>query len=139
MADTEKQAAAAYGVLLPGIGIANRVTFIIGADGKVAYIDKDVNGHLTTCGADWAEWVKAHPESGTLPKSAEKSAEGLKFTASSTLRFAGFATVGQAAPTFTLPDTATGKPVSLTTLTGNKKSRCGDVRLYPLPGVQCLQ
>ena len=51
----------AYGDLIPGAGFANRVTYIIGADGKVAFVDKNVNGHLNTCGADWAAWVKAHP------------------------------------------------------------------------------
>ena len=43
-------------------GFANRVTYIIGKDGKVAYVDPNVNSHLMTCGADWSTWLKAHPE-----------------------------------------------------------------------------
>lgn len=61
LADTQKKAARDFGVLLPGLGIADRVTYLIGADGRVAYIDRNVNGHLTTCGPDWVAWVKAHP------------------------------------------------------------------------------
>jgi peroxiredoxin Q/BCP len=60
LADTSKTASRAYGVLMP-LGFANRVTYIIGKDGKVAYVDPAVNGHLMTCGADWANWLKAHP------------------------------------------------------------------------------
>ena len=48
LADTEKKMAASYGVLIPGANIANRVTYIIGTDGKVAFVDKNVNGHLMT-------------------------------------------------------------------------------------------
>ncbi len=61
LADTQKTAARAYGVLLP-VGFANRVTYIIGKDGKIAYVDTNVNGHLLTCGADWVTWLKAHPD-----------------------------------------------------------------------------
>ena len=62
LADTERQTARDYGVLIPGANIANRVTYIIGTDGKVAYVDKNVNSHLANCGPDWVAWVKAHPE-----------------------------------------------------------------------------
>ncbi len=62
LADTSRQAARDFGVLIPGANIANRVTYIIGTDGKVAYVDKNVNSHLNSCGPDWVAWVKAHPE-----------------------------------------------------------------------------
>jgi peroxiredoxin len=58
LADPEKKMTADYGVLGPG-GYANRVTFIIGPDGKIAGIDRAVNaqfergpGKLTTRHAD---------------------------------------------------------------------------------------
>ena len=43
LSDPEKKAATAYGVLPPNGGFASRWTFYIGPDGKIAYIDKDVN------------------------------------------------------------------------------------------------
>lgn len=113
LADTEKKMAAAYGVLIPGVGIANRVTYLIGPDGKVAYIDTDVNGHLTTCGEDWVAWVKAHPAAHA---SAASSLAPFNADAS------GPATLGKAAPNFTLPDTTSGKSVSLGTLSAAKKA-----------------
>ena len=61
LADTKKTTSQDYGVLMP-LGFANRVTYIIGKDGKVAYVDPSVNRHLNTCGADWSAWLKAHPE-----------------------------------------------------------------------------
>jgi len=133
LADTEKKMAAAYGVLIPGAGIANRVTFILGADGKVAYVDKDVNGHLATCGADWATWVKAHPavvrrasvdvpllsQSSSRPKSqVQASLVNVAFF----FRAAGPAAVGQSAPGFTLHDVATGAATSANALADGKKA-----------------
>ena len=113
LADTEKKMAAAYGVLIPGVGIANRVTYLIGADGKVAYIDTNVNGHLTTCGEDWVAWIKAHPatHASAAPALASFHADA-----------SGPAALGKAAPNFTLPDTTSGKPVSLGTLSAAKKA-----------------
>ena len=108
LADTQKKMAAAYGVLLPGIGIANRVTYLIGANGKVAYIDKDVNGHLFTCGADWVSWVKAHPQALDASASAAVAA--------------GPAAIGKMAPGFSLTDTAGGGPVSLASLGASRKA-----------------
>ncbi len=113
LADTEKKMSAAYGVLIPGVGIANRVTYLIGADGKVAYVDTNVNGHLLTCGEDWVAWVKAHPAAS---ESARASLASFSPSAS------GPAVVGKAAPSFTLPDTTTGKPVSLSSLGASKKA-----------------
>ena len=47
LGDPTKETAKAYGVLSER-GTANRWTFYIGKDGKIAYIDKDVNAHLAT-------------------------------------------------------------------------------------------
>jgi peroxiredoxin Q/BCP len=47
LGDPNKEVATAYGVLGPR-GVANRWTFYIGKDGKISYIDKDVNAHLAT-------------------------------------------------------------------------------------------
>ena len=42
LSDPDKKTAQAYGVLMAGPGIANRWTFYIDKDGRVAYIDKSV-------------------------------------------------------------------------------------------------
>jgi peroxiredoxin Q/BCP len=52
LSDPEKQVAEAYGVLMPIIGIAKRWTFYIGKDGKILYVDRDVQ--VNTAGADVA-------------------------------------------------------------------------------------
>jgi peroxiredoxin Q/BCP len=52
LSDPDKQAAEAYGVLMPVIGVAKRWTFYIGQDGKILFIDKDVKA--ATAGADIA-------------------------------------------------------------------------------------
>ncbi len=52
LADPDKKAADAYGVLMPVVGVAKRWTFYIGKDGKVLAIDKDVK--VDTAGADVA-------------------------------------------------------------------------------------
>lgn len=119
LADTEKKMATAYGVLIPGVGIANRVTYLIGADGKVAYIDSNVNGHLTTCGEDWVAWVKAHP-AASMAAQAPASAQTIR--ASFSPSASGSAVIGKAVPSFTLPNTSTGKPVSLKSLAASKKA-----------------
>ncbi len=129
LADTGKKMATAYGVLIPGVGIADRVTFILGADGKVAYVDRDVNGHLATCGADWVAWVKAHPGiQGTRPAPSSlraslntNKAVALYRTIRSDVFLAGTATPGKAAPEFLLPDVAAGQMYSLTKLGAGKK------------------
>ncbi len=116
LADTEKKMAASYGVLIPGANIANRVTYIIGTDGKVAFVDKNVNGHLMTCGDDWVAWVKAHPDLKGKP-----TASAGTMTASYALKAAGPAKVGSAAPAFSLTDAATGTKMALDTLAQDKK------------------
>jgi peroxiredoxin Q/BCP len=62
LADTKHKVSAMYSGLMPVIGLAKRVTFIIDKQGKIVYIDKDVNGHINTCAKDWLTWLDAHPE-----------------------------------------------------------------------------
>lgn len=65
LADSQRKVAARYGVLMqiPKIGgVANRVTFIVGKNGHVVYVDPNVNQHLTTCAEDWITWVKSHQD-----------------------------------------------------------------------------
>jgi peroxiredoxin Q/BCP len=52
LSDPEKKVAEAYGVLMPGVGLAKRWTFYIGPDGRIRYIDKSVN--VDTAGNDVA-------------------------------------------------------------------------------------
>ena len=134
LADTQKTMTTAYGDLIPGAGFANRVTYIIGADGKVAFVDKNVNGHLNTCGADWVAWVKAHP---AIKNTATASASDLERTTASHpdmlyqngpllmtvgLKKTTVATVGYAAPAFSLADAVTGQAKSLPALAQGKKA-----------------
>jgi thioredoxin-dependent peroxiredoxin len=55
LADPEKQAADAYGVLSP-LGFASRWTFYIGADGRILDIDKEVSP--VSAGSDIAKRLK---------------------------------------------------------------------------------
>ena len=129
LADTQKRMAADYGVLIPGANVANRVTYIIGADGKVAFVDKNVNGHLMTCGNDWTAWVKAHPEIKGAAASADATllpvqngSGGRVSLASFALKEVGPAIVGQPAPGFSLPDATTDAGTALKTLALTKKA-----------------
>lgn len=123
LADTQHKMAADYGVLIPGANIANRVTYIIGADGKVAYVDSNVNSHLNTCGDDWIAWIKAHPAVKTASASSSESVlsqDGPRLTLAS-LKTTRPAVVGQTAPSFTLPNAGTSQAQSLNKLMqGNK-------------------
>ncbi len=54
LSDHMRTVAAEYGVLIPAMGIANRVTFVIGMDGKIVSIYEnkealDPTGALTSC------------------------------------------------------------------------------------------
>jgi peroxiredoxin len=127
LADTEKTMARDYGVLIPTVGVANRVTIIVGKDGKIVYTDTNVNGHLTTCGSDWVTWLKEHPEvlnassdtvSG-LPSTPSAQSAGL---ASPHFAASGPATIGKPAPDFSLPDVLTGAQSSLTSLALGKRA-----------------
>ena len=131
LADTQKQMAAAYGVLIPGANIANRVTYIIGTDGKVAFVDKNVNGHLMTCGDDWTAWVKAHPTQMLTGRYEAVDEPGVTLSTNNTyidnrvpriLGSRAVAVVGQPAPAFSLPDAATGTKTALDTLAPTKKA-----------------
>ena len=132
LADTQKTMTTSYGDLIPGAGFADRTTYIIGADGKVAFVDKDVNGHLTTCGADWVKWVQAHREiKGLLPVADAGTTTTLNsdkrtqtFTSLTTVAFkkTAPAQVGSAAPSFSLTNAVTGRAASLPTLSQGKKA-----------------
>ncbi|MFO0690828.1 MAG: redoxin domain-containing protein [Myxococcota bacterium] len=54
LSDPTKATAAAYGVLSPS-GYANRWTFYVGKDGRIAFIDKDVSSRLATSALDMAK------------------------------------------------------------------------------------
>ena len=136
LADTQKKMAADYGVLIPGAGVADRVTYILGADGKVAYVDKNVNSHLNTCGDDWAAWVKAHPavrednsrfkvigEAGGISEgSASRHRDSLSRWSSISVLQPEMAQIGNAAPAFTLPNAETGQARSLSALMQGSKA-----------------
>ena len=53
LSDPGKEVAKAYGVLIPGVGLANRWTFYVGADGKILEVDRSVSAK--TAGADLAQ------------------------------------------------------------------------------------
>ena len=140
LADTQKTMTSAYGDLIPGANIANRVTYIVGADGKVAYVDKDVNSHLSSCGEDWVNWIKAHPSVAKASKAARTKSslidhepvspapqtEALESPAptlqTAALKHTAPATVGATAPAFSLSDAVTGRPRSLAALAQGKKA-----------------
>lgn len=67
LSDPTKQTAAAYGVLSER-GYANRWTFYVGQDGRIAFIDKDVSSRLATSALDMA---KKLGELGVPKKSAQ--------------------------------------------------------------------
>lgn len=118
LADTKKTTSQAYGVLMPR-GFANRVTYIVGKDGKIAYVDPNVNGHLMTCATDWTTWLKAHPEvtgRGRVsvgPLLAAWMADDVEVKP---------ATLGMLAPGFTLQNVETGRTTSLASLRQGKKA-----------------
>ena len=57
LSDPDGKVAKAYGVRWPGLGVASRWTFYIGADGKILYIDKAVKP--ATAGSDLASRLSA--------------------------------------------------------------------------------
>jgi peroxiredoxin Q/BCP len=57
LSDPGKTTAEAYGVLMPGVGLAKRWTFYIGKDGKILAVDRDVK--VDTAGADIAKELSA--------------------------------------------------------------------------------
>ena len=67
LADPDKKVAGEYGVLIPGVGFANRWTFYIGPDGKILEIDKSVKAG--TAGKD----VAAKLDALKVPKAKQAS------------------------------------------------------------------
>ena len=60
LSDPEKKAALAYGVVTePNPGFAKRWTYYIGPDGKIAYIDKDVQPNVDNAGKVLADRLEA--------------------------------------------------------------------------------
>ncbi len=57
LADPDKTAARAYGVLMPVVGLAKRWTFYIDKAGRIAFIDRDVK--VASAGADIAAKLQA--------------------------------------------------------------------------------
>ena len=53
LSDHDHKVTAAYGVLNPDLGFANRTTFVIDMDGKIAYIEEG-GGAIDPTGADAA-------------------------------------------------------------------------------------
>ena len=49
----KRQVATAYGVLIPDMGMANRATFVVNKEGKIAYIQEG-NSAIDPTGADTA-------------------------------------------------------------------------------------
>ncbi|MBV9850993.1 MAG: redoxin domain-containing protein [Armatimonadetes bacterium] len=120
LADTQKTTSQSYGVLMPQ-GFANRVTYIIGKNGKIAYVDPNVNGHLMTCGRDWSDWLRAHPQVlGSRRADAGPTTVAAFLLERATPLYT--ATLGQPAPTFALPEVATGRTTSLKSLEKGKKA-----------------
>src|SRR5438552_10007474 len=73
LADTEGKVASAYGALMPNGKMANRYTFVIGPDGKIVSIDRNVNAQFER-GAD--KLVSRHGENLALLMSDWKAKIG---------------------------------------------------------------
>jgi peroxiredoxin len=59
LSDHDRKITALYGVLIPDIGYANRTTFVIDMEGKIAYIEEG-NEAIDITGADEACSRLAH-------------------------------------------------------------------------------
>lgn len=59
MSDHDRKISELYGVLIPQFGMANRTTFVVDMDGKIAYIEEG-NGAIDVTGADTACSRLAH-------------------------------------------------------------------------------
>ena len=53
LSDHDRKISALYGVLIPEVGFANRTTFVIDMEGKIAYIEEG-NSAIDVSGADLA-------------------------------------------------------------------------------------
>ena len=59
LSDHDRKISALYGVLIPEVGFANRTTFVIDMEGKIAYIEEG-NAAIDVSGADLACSRLAH-------------------------------------------------------------------------------
>jgi peroxiredoxin len=59
VSDHDRKITAQYGVLIPEVGMANRTTFVVDMDGKIAYIEEG-NAAIDVTGADEACSRLAH-------------------------------------------------------------------------------
>ncbi len=91
LADPDKTVTRAYGVLNDKYGMANRVTFIIGPDGRIRDVDRAMRFDRTPDGL-----ISTHGDALEMALSGHWKAA-----------------IGKPVPGFTLPDTE-GKPVSST-------------------------
>jgi peroxiredoxin len=57
----KRQVSAAYGVLIPDMGMANRATFVVDKEGKITYIQEG-NSAIDPTGADTACSRLAHKD-----------------------------------------------------------------------------
>lgn len=54
LSDHDRKIVSQYGILIPEAGVANRVTFVVDMEGKIAYIEEgntaiDISGADTAC------------------------------------------------------------------------------------------
>ncbi len=130
LADTHRTVTAAYGDLIPGVGVANRASFLIGRDGKIVNIDRSVNAHLSSYGDELVAWLAAHPavtgQTADAPAANSAVYHNIDLSSTELMSFPfaphGPAIVGRPAPNFALPDAATGKNISLKTYAAGHKA-----------------
>lgn len=58
---SKREVSAAYGVLIPAVGVANRSTFVVDKEGKIVYIEEG-NTAIDPTGAETACSRSAHKE-----------------------------------------------------------------------------
>jgi peroxiredoxin Q/BCP len=58
---SKREVSAAYGVLIPAVGVANRSTFVVDKEGKIAYIEEG-NTAIDPTGAETACSRSAHKD-----------------------------------------------------------------------------
>lgn len=73
LSDPDRKAALAYGVVSSRQDFARRWTFIIGLDGKILHIDKNVK--VETHANDVAAWIKDYLKGNPMPSGGQESAK----------------------------------------------------------------
>ena len=58
---SKREVSAAYGVLIPAVGVANRSTFVVDKEGKIVYIEEG-NTAIDPTGAETACSRSAHKD-----------------------------------------------------------------------------